>query len=103
MSMLTVCIVINNSLYVNYCSAFYNNADPTSAIKSSVVKLFGVIVPNIATGIPSTTHILNILLPMTLPMEIPAFPFATDVILMAASGALVPKATMVRPITNCGI
>ena len=40
---------------------------------------------------------------MTLPMVIPAFPVVAAVILTAASGALVPIATMVRPMTSCGI
>ena len=36
--------------------------------KSIISKLPGVIPPNIATGIPNTTHILKILLPIILPI-----------------------------------
>ena len=41
--------------------------------------------------------------PKTLPIASPALPFIADVILIAASGALVPNATIVRPMTICGM
>ena len=47
--------------------------------------------------------IFRILLPTTFPMVIPAFLFIAAVILTAASGMLVPIATMVNPMINCGI
>ena len=37
------------------------------------------------------------------PIVIPAFPFNAELILTAASGILVPMATMVSPTTSCGI
>ena len=48
-------------------------------------------------------RIFRILLPKTLPMVISALPFIAAEILTAASGMLVPIATIVRPITSCGI
>ena len=52
---------------------------------------------------PKIIKIFKILLPTTFPTAISAVPFNAAVILTAASGALVPMATMVRPTTNCGI
>ena len=49
---------------------------------------------------PKITKIFIMLLPTTFPIEIPAFPLSAAVILTAASGALVPIATMVRPTTS---
>ena len=49
--------------------------------------------------IPRISRIFMILLPSTFPMDIPLFPLNAALILTAASGALVPIATMVRPIT----
>ena len=43
------------------------------------------------------------LLPTTFPIEISAFPLIAALMLTAASGMDVPIATMVRPITICGI
>ena len=43
------------------------------------------------------------LLPTILPMVISALPFKAADTLTAASGSEVPIATMVRPITSCGI
>ena len=49
---------------------------------------------------PKMIKIFKILLPTTFPTAIFAVPFNAAVILTAASGALVPIATMVRPTTN---
>ena len=54
-------------------------------------------------AIPRISRIFIILLPTTFPTVIPSFPFRAEVILTAASGALVPMATIVRPITSCGM
>ena len=43
---------------------------------------------------------LRVLLPTILPIVISAFPLIAAVILTAASGAEVPIATIVKPITN---
>ncbi len=48
-------------------------------------------------------RIFKILLPTTFPMVMPAFPLSAAEMLTAASGALVPIATMVSPTTSCGI
>ena len=53
--------------------------------------------------IPRIIRMFKILLPTTFPMEIPALCRKAAVILTAASGALVPMATMVSPMTSCGI
>ena len=52
---------------------------------------------------PKMTRMLRILLPTILPMVISALPLTAAAILTAASGALVPIATIVRPITSCGM
>ena len=61
-----------------------------------------------ATGVitavrPRIIKIFRILLPTILPMVISALPFKAAEILTAASGALVPIATMVSPIISWGI
>lgn len=48
-------------------------------------------------------RIFKILLPTMFPIVIPAFPFNAELILTAASGILVPMATMVSPTTSWGI
>ncbi len=53
--------------------------------------------------IPTTHKILKMLLPTTLPNEIALLPANEEVIETAASGALVPKATMVSPTTSVDI
>ena len=52
---------------------------------------------------PRIIRIFRILLPIMLPMVISALPFRAADMLTAASGALVPIATMVRPIIRGGI
>ena len=53
--------------------------------------------------IPMMIKILNMLLPTTLLIAMSAFLLRAAVILTAASGALVPNATIVKPMTSCGI
>ena len=52
---------------------------------------------------PIIIRILKILLPTTLPIAISALPLMDDNKLMTNSGADVPKATMVKPITKSEI
>ncbi len=52
--------------------------------------------------IPITKDILKILLPTMLPSVIPLLPLMAAPILTAASGELVPKATIVNPISKGG-
>ena len=57
----------------------------------------------ITEAMPRIRRTLRMLLPTTLLTASSALPLIPAVILMAASGALVPKATIVRPITICGM
>ena len=52
---------------------------------------------------PKIIRMFKILLPRMFPMVMPALSFNAAVMLTAASGALVPIATIVSPITSCGI
>ena len=52
---------------------------------------------------PTTASRLKILEPMMLPRDIPLLPFIPAVMLTAASGALVPMETRVRPMMIEGI
>ena len=52
---------------------------------------------------PTIINVLKILLPTTLPTAMSALPFRADDTLTVSSGAEVPKATIVRPITMEGI
>ena len=52
---------------------------------------------------PRTMSKLNKLEPITLPTAMPFWPVVAAVMLTAASGALVPKATMVRPMIKDGM
>ena len=52
---------------------------------------------------PIIIKALNVLLPTTLPIAISALPFKAESTLITNSGAEVPKATMVRPITRSEI
>ena len=52
---------------------------------------------------PRIKRMLSMLLPTTLPTERSALPVIAALMLTAASGIEVPIATMVRPITICGI
>ena len=57
----------------------------------------------IKAQIPTTASKLNKFEPTTLPSAISFWPLNAAVILTAASGALVPKATIVSPIIKLGI
>ena len=57
----------------------------------------------ITAASPRIIKMFRILLPTTFPMVMSALPWNAAVRLTAASGALVPKATMVSPITSWGI
>ena len=52
---------------------------------------------------PTIISVLNILLPTTFPIAMSALPFRADDTLTVSSGAEVPKATMVRPMTMDGM
>ena len=52
---------------------------------------------------PTIIKVLKMLLPTTLPTAMSALPFRADDTLTVSSGADVPKATMVSPITMEGI
>ncbi len=64
---------------------------------------FATATGTITEVIPRIINMFKILLPKTFPTVISALPFNAAVILTAVSGALVPIATIVRPITSCGI
>ena len=81
----------NNSMDVNS-----KNGNSLEIIALSTDKVL------INPDIPTTISKLNILEPTTFPIAIPFCPLSAAVILTAASGALVPKATIVRPIINGG-
>ena len=57
----------------------------------------------IAAESPRMIRMFIILLPTIFPMVMSAFPFNAAEMLTAASGALVPMATMVKPIISWGI
>ena len=78
---------INNSTLVNIKKA-----------KSIGLKLDGVTLPYIVTGIPSTMQILNILLPIILPSNKSCCPFLDDTIVVTSSGSDVPNAIIVKDI-----
>ena len=52
---------------------------------------------------PTIISVLKILLPTTFPMAMSALPFRAEDTLTVSSGAEVPKATMVSPITMEGM
>ena len=52
---------------------------------------------------PTITRVLNVLLPTTLPMAMSALPLRAEDMLTVSSGAEVPKATMVSPMTMDGM
>ena len=70
---------------------------------SLLIVLFLMRIGTIMLANPKIIATFKILDPMTFPMVIPALPLRAAVILTAASGKLVPIATMVKPMTNCGI
>ena len=54
----------------------------------------------IMAAMPTSNNILIILLPMTLPISISVLPEIKELMDTASSGALVPKARIVRPIRS---
>ncbi len=71
--------------------------------KSLLINILSTVnVPSNAE-IPITANMLNILLPTTLPKDIALVPANAEVMDTAASGALVPNATIVKPTIIVGI
>ena len=64
---------------------------------------FATLIATIDAVSPRITSTFIILLPTTFPMVISALPFIAEEMLTAASGALVPIATIVRPMISWGI
>ena len=71
--------------------------------KSLLIRILSTV--NVPTNAetPTTANILKILLPITLPKDIALVPANAEVIETAASGALVPNATIVKPTIIVGI
>ena len=61
---------------------------------------FVTLIGTIAAVQPTIINVLKILLPTTFPIAMSALPFRAETILTVSSGADVPKATIVRPITK---
>ena len=77
--------------------------DMTKNGKSLLINILSTVnVPSNAE-IPITAKMLNMLLPTTLPKDIALVPANAEVMDTAASGALVPNATMVKPTIIVGI
>ena len=64
---------------------------------------FVMLMGTIAAVQPTIIKVLNMLLPTTLPNAISALPFSAETILTVSSGADVPNATIVSPITRLDI
>ena len=64
---------------------------------------FVTLIGTIAAVQPTIIKALNILLPTTLPIAISELPFKADTTLTVNSGAEVPNATIVSPITKLEI
>ena len=73
-----------------------NNKMGISFLTVSFLTLIG----QMRAPIPISRRTFKMLLPMTLPSSISVVPLIRELIEMASSGALVPKATMVRPIKS---
>jgi hypothetical protein len=58
------------------------------------------VIGKMSAVVPKMSSPLNMLLPMTLPREIPELPFSAELRLITSSGSDVPSATIVRPITS---
>ena len=77
---------------------------------TAIIKGISILIVDFATfnlvitaEIPKIISTFIILLPTTLPIVISALPLSAAAKLTAASGALVPIATMVKPITSWGM
>ena len=68
--------------------------------KSTIWKLPGVMVPNMATGNPMTIQILKILLPIILPTIRSVSLRRAATMVVTSSGKDVPRAMMVRAMTR---
>ena len=67
---------------------------------SLVMVSFLILMGRMTAPIPMSSKILRILLPMTLPRSMSDLPSMSEANDTASSGALVPKATIVRPIKS---
>ena len=76
-----------------------NTVENISINKSIIWKLSGVMVPNIATGIPITIQILNILLPIIFPTIRSVSLWRAATMVVTNSGRDVPSAITVSAIT----
>ena len=90
----------SNRVISFFVSANTNNKQEELIKKNKSIKLnvVGVIVPNNATGIPNTTHILKILLPIIFPRSKSCSPFFEETIVVTSSGNEVPRAIIVSAI-----
>ncbi len=80
-----------------------NKAEINTTGISLFITLRSTFIGRISDTMPIIAHILNILLPTTLPIAISPEPFIADMTLIASSGADVPNATTVRPTTSSEI
>ena len=81
-----------------------NNKEETTVTgKSRTTAGRGIIIGNSSADTPTIIRILKILLPMTLPKAIDDVPFTAEAKLTKNSGADVPNATTVSPMTICDI
>ena len=71
--------------------------------KSLLIRILSTVKVPSNAEIPTTAKILKILLPTTLPKDIALVPANAEVMETAASGALVPNATIVKPTMMVGI
>ena len=81
----------------------HNTVIPTRNGKSFSRTLFSISRLLSSAAIPITISMLNKLLPITLPTAMALLPVHEEVMETAASGALVPNATIVRPTIIVGI
>ena len=77
----------------------YNNTDVINNEKNISISVITLTVNTLNNDDkPNTNNILNILLPITLPIAISNLPFLVAITLVTNSGKLVPNATTVNPI-----
>ena len=85
-----------------------NKTDKPIVIKIKIgisffITTFSILNGTIKTAKPKITNIFEMLLPITFPNSISAFPAKCELKEIANSGADVPNATIVKPITAVGI
>jgi hypothetical protein len=96
-------------LYGEYSNKLSKNRTEAPAVINNrmgisfFITSFSILNGTIRIAKPNIIRILAILLPRTLPKSISVFPDKCELKEMASSGADVPKATMVSPITTVGI